>query len=107
MMAMHHLTPEEKLRLYWAVHEGLKPGGFYIEGDYVVTKGEEEELFKRYAEFRRMHPEAANGAYHIDILFCLETQLWLLLSAGFPKAEICWKGEQAAVFVAQNTEEER
>ena len=61
MMAMHHLTPEEKLRLYWAVHEGLKPGGFYIEGDYVVTKGEEEELFKRYAGFRRMHPEVANG----------------------------------------------
>ena len=107
MMAMHHLTPEEKLRLYWAVHEGLKPGGFYIEGDYVVTKGEEEELFRRYAEFRRMHPEVANGAYHIDIPFSPETQLWLFLSAGFPKAEICWKGEQAAVFVAQNTEEER
>ena len=80
---------------------------FYIEGDYVVTKGEEEELFKRYAEFRRMHPEVANGAYHIDIPFSPETQLRLLLSAGFPKAEICWKGEQAAVFVAQNTEEER
>jgi len=107
VMAMHHLTSEEKLHLYRSIYEGLKPGGFYIEGDYVVTKGEEEELFKRYAEFRRMHPEVANGAYHIDIPLCLETQLRLLFSAGFPKAEIRWKGEQAAVFVAQNTEEER
>ena len=107
VMAMHHLTPEEKLPLYRAIHKGLKPGGLFIEGDYVVTEVEEEELLKRYAEFRRMHPEVTNGAYHIDVPSCLETQLRLLLSAGFPKAEICWKGEQAAVFVAQNTEEEQ
>jgi len=101
VMAMHHLTPEEKLPLYRAIHKGLKPGGFYIEGDYVVTKGEEEELFKRYAEFRRMHPEVANGAYHIDIPFSPETQLRLLLDAGFAEVEVAWSGEGTAVFVAR------
>jgi tRNA (cmo5U34)-methyltransferase len=101
VMAMHHLAPGEKLRLYRAIHKGLKPGGLYIEGDYVVTEEEEEESLKRYAEFRRKYPEAANGAYHIDIPFCSETQLRLLSNAGFMRAETGWEGEQAAVFVAQ------
>jgi len=104
VMAMHHLTPGEKLHLYRAIHAGLKPGGHYIEGDYVVTKEEEEKLLKRYREFRQSNPDAKEGAYHIDIPFCPETQLRLLLSAGASKAEICWRGEQAAVFDARKRE---
>jgi tRNA (cmo5U34)-methyltransferase len=100
VMAMHHLTYEEKLRLYRSIYEGLKPGGLYIEGDDVVTGKEEEELLKRYDRLRRMYPEVANGAYHIDIPFCPETQLRLLSNAGFMTAETSWEGEQAAVFVA-------
>jgi len=100
IMAMHHFTYEEKLHLYRSIHEGLKPGGLYIEGDYVVTKEEEEELLQRYDRLRQAHPEIANGAYHIDIPFCPETQLHLLSNAGFLEVEIRWEGEQAAVFVA-------
>ena len=103
VMAMHHLTPEEKLSLYRAIYEGLKPGGLYIEGDYVVTKDEEEEFLQRYYGFRQRNPDAANGAYHIDIPFCPDTQLRLLLNAGFLTAEICWEGEQAAVFAARKS----
>jgi tRNA (cmo5U34)-methyltransferase len=100
VMAMHHLTRGEKLRLYRAIHKGLKPGGLYIEGDYVVTEEEEEESLKRYAEFRRKYPEAANGAYHIDIPFSPGTQVRLLLAAGFAEAEVGWNNGKAAVFVA-------
>jgi len=105
VMAMHHLTPEEKLSLYRKIRQGLKPGGLYIEGDYVVTEEEEEELLKRYHEFRQRNPDAKNGTYHIDIPFCPETQLRLLLDARFMKAEIRWEGEQAAVFVARKAGE--
>ena len=48
-----------------------------------------------------MHPEVANGAYHIDIPFSPETQLRLLLDAGFAEVEVAWSGEGAAVFVAR------
>ena len=103
VMTMHHLTHSEKLRLYRSVYSGLKPGGLYIEGDYVVTKEEEEECLKRYVQLRKTHPEASNGAYHIDIPFCPETQLQLFLNAGFTKPRIVWHNDQAAVFDAEKS----
>lgn len=101
VMAMHHLTHVEKLRLYRSIHKGLKPGGFYMEGDYVVSKDEEKESLDQYYRLREVHPEVASGAYHIDIPFCLDTQLRLLLSVGFTGAEIRWEEKRAAVFVAR------
>jgi tRNA (cmo5U34)-methyltransferase len=101
VMTMHHLTYNEKFRLYRSIYSGLKPGGSYIEGDYVVTEEEEKECLKRYERLRRTHPEVSNGAYHIDIPFCSETQLQLFLKAGFSGAQVSWKNGQAAVFAAR------
>ncbi len=39
VMAMHHLTPEEKLPLYHTIHKGLKPGGLYIEATMSSLRG--------------------------------------------------------------------
>jgi tRNA (cmo5U34)-methyltransferase len=99
-MTMHHLTYGEKLRLYRAIRRGLKPGGSYIEGDYVVSREEAAEHLARYQQFRREHPGVADGAYHVDIPFCIETQLELLSTAGFSEADVVWQAGAAAVFVA-------
>lgn len=101
VMTMHHLTHSEKLRLYRSVYSGLKPGGLYIEGDYVVSEKDEKECLERYLRLKQAHPEVLNGAYHIDIPCCSKTQLRLFLDAGFAEAQESWTNEQAAVFVAK------
>jgi tRNA (cmo5U34)-methyltransferase len=100
-MTMHHLTHDEKLGLYRSIRRGLKPGGSYIEGDYVVSREAEMEHLERYEELRRRHPEVADGAYHVDIPFSVETQLRLLSDAGFSEANLVWRAGAAAVFVAR------
>jgi tRNA (cmo5U34)-methyltransferase len=101
VMTLHHLTRAEKTRLYRAIHRGLKPGGSYIEGDYVVGKEGEEEHRERYRRLRRAHPEMAQGTYHVDIPFSIETQLALFSAAGFSETEVVWEGGEAAVFLAR------
>ncbi len=101
VMAMHHLTPEEKLLLYRSIHIGLRPGGLYIEGDYVVAEEEEKELLREYWKLRRANPEVANGAYHLDIPLSTKTQIRLLSNAGFAGVGITWSSDKAAVFTAR------
>lgn len=101
VMTLHHLTRLEKVRLYLALHRGLKPGGSYIEGDYVVSKEEEDERLEGYRRLRLTHPGVAQGSYHIDIPFSVETQLMLFFATGFSESEVAWQGGEAAVFVGR------
>ena len=41
---MHHLTGDVKLDMYSKIAHWLRPGGKYIEGDYVVSSAEERAL---------------------------------------------------------------
>jgi tRNA (cmo5U34)-methyltransferase len=100
-MTLHHLTRPEKMRLYQTIHRGLKPGGRYVEGDYLVSKEEEGECLERYRKLQQAHSEISRGAYHIDIPFSAETQRVLFSGAGFSEAEVVWKGGEAAVFLAR------
>jgi hypothetical protein len=67
----------------------------------VVSREEEKEHLERYEQLRREHPRVAEGAYHVDIPFCAETQLGLFSAAGFSEADVVWQAGAAAVFVAR------
>jgi tRNA (cmo5U34)-methyltransferase len=102
VMTLHHLLPPRKALLYTKIRRALKPGGGYIEGDYVVSKAEEERLtnaFRQTAD--SAGPGAEAGAYHLDIPLALETQRRLLLEAGFAGVEVIWHEGEAAVYVAR------
>ena len=42
--SLHHFTPEQKLELYKKIHAALRPGGFFLEADYIACCAEEEAL---------------------------------------------------------------
>jgi hypothetical protein len=97
---MHHLLPETKQGLYKRICRSLKPVGKYIEGDYVVSRKRERELLAAFQRKYAAIDAAREGSYHIDIPFCLDTQVELLLGAGFSEVDIAWHGHEAAVMVA-------
>ena len=38
--SLHHFTPEQKLELYKKIHAALRPGGFFLEADYIACSRE-------------------------------------------------------------------
>lgn len=83
---------EEKIRIYKKIQETLKPGGMYIESDFIV----DSMMMKQYqARYRRITQELAeqkySGYYHIDIPFSIELQKELLLSAGFSEVSVFYE----------------
>lgn len=102
VMAMHHLPPEPKRRLYTKIKTALKPGGLYIEGDYIAENNEEEgRMLATYNQQIAGLDGFQEGAYHIDIPFTVETQIKLLLEAGFATAEPLWREGPDAIFTAK------
>lgn len=86
---MHHLWPNEKLAVYRKVLEAIKPGGCYIENDFIVDPILGEQYKRRYDRITAALPARAKvGEYHIDIPCTLDTQLALLREAGFQRVEV-------------------
>ena len=51
--SLHHFTPEQKLELYKKIHAALRPGGFFLEADYIACCEEEETLLRAESARRR------------------------------------------------------
>lgn len=100
VMTLHHLLPEPKQALYERIRRALKPGGQYVEGDWVVAPEKEQALLEAHRAQVGERESAGEGAYHVDIPFSLATQRRLLRAAGFDKVEVVWQVEEAAVYVA-------
>jgi RimJ/RimL family protein N-acetyltransferase/phospholipid N-methyltransferase len=80
---MHHFLPEQKLPLYRDLHKTLKPGGFYLECDFIVDESMQKAYWARYERIMKNTPAEEIGRYHIDIPCSLETQKQLLTQAEF------------------------
>ncbi len=103
VMALHHLLPSPKCKLYDKIRKSLKGGGKYIEGDYVVSKRKERKFLSGYHETIKKYQLSLNKIYHIDIPFSIRTQIELLTKAGFNKVRTIWKKRKAAIFVAETS----
>ena len=101
VMTMHHLLPDPKLTLYRKILKSLKPGGLYIEGDYVVSEETSREMQSAYAELREKHGAVGDGLYHLDLPLTLPVQKRLLLEAGFGIVREHWKQGEAVVLSAE------
>ncbi|WP_409345473.1 class I SAM-dependent methyltransferase [Paenibacillus sp. MBLB4367] len=95
-MTMHHLLADDKLALYKKLHTALKPGGHYIEGDYVETPEREERWLEAYKSIVGL--EIPDLQYHYDIPCSIETELRLLVTAGFHDFQMVWQEETNAVY---------
>ena len=89
-MTMHHLRPEEKVEVYRKIFKTLRPGGEYIEGDFIVKDDLMAEQYRRRYEIitANLPDKAKAGEYHIDIPCTLDVQKKLLRDAGFSVIEV-------------------
>lgn len=97
VMTLHHLPPAEKAILYARLRASLRPGGVYVEGDYVVERVEELRLLSAYHEACRAGQSGAPQR-HIDVPASLVTEEELLGRAGFTDFRLWWREGDAAIY---------
>ena len=107
VMTLHHYTHEVKTDLYRRILRSLKPGGVYIESDYMIPMEEEDpqglENFY-FAEYERLKKEQGldqNQEYHYDTPCTVANQKKMLRDAGFSQVEEVWRQGFTAVLVAK------
>ncbi len=101
VMSFHHLMPEKKIALYKKIKNALKPGGMFVEGDYIVSPQEEKQLLEEFLEIKKGNPMLEDGQYHIDIPFSEETQIRVLKEAGFRDINVIFRTSKSNVIVAK------
>jgi len=75
--ALHHFTPEDKLRLFRKAYDSLRDGGMLINSDrYSPDQETEDNIFKAYEEKKDQFA-------HFDTPMWYENELELLKKAGF------------------------
>jgi tRNA (cmo5U34)-methyltransferase len=81
-LAVHHLDPAEKRKLFGCVHDALRPGGRFVLGDVVTADVQVAPLSNGYDK-----PDSARD------------QLVWLREAGFD-AELLWEHDDLALLRA-------
>lgn len=98
---LHHFPYEKKGKIYEKLFGALKPGGYYIEFDYVACCQEEEDLCReRLARARAKSALPPDCFLHIDTPLTLTHQTELMEAAGF-RARVLHRNGSTAVFRAE------
>ena len=102
VMALHHLRPAEKLRLYRQVWRTLRPGGMFVNSDYIVDDFEQERALRRRARDQRAgrSPELV---FHLDVPMCEASERRLLARAGFVDVDKAFENRKAKIVVARKS----
>jgi tRNA (cmo5U34)-methyltransferase len=79
--ALHHFTRDDKTVLYTKIYDCLRPGGLFINSDWVAQSQQEED--ERFLELEE-NPE---GRSHIDTPLTAENERIALENAGFSDIE--------------------
>ena len=87
--SLHHFSTEKKLKLFKKVYRAMKPGGVYLEGDYLACCQEEEDLLFDFCCRKRAEQGIPEESYiHFDTPLTAEHELALLKQAGF--SDVKW-----------------
>jgi tRNA (cmo5U34)-methyltransferase len=99
--SLHHFNEEQKLLIYRKAYNVLVLGGMFIEGDYTVNSLEKQEF--HIAENERLRTEAGimNGFFHYDTPLTTETQMSLVVSAGFSDVRVMRQWENTSIIKAR------
>jgi tRNA (cmo5U34)-methyltransferase len=97
--SLHHFTHAEKLALYRKLHGSMKPGGRFIDLDYVADDQAAEDA--GFADKERLHAESVlRGLHHIDAPCTAENEVRLLREAGFSRVDIVRNENNTALLSA-------
>lgn len=85
---LHHFTPEQKAGLFTRIRRALKPGGVYLQAEYVACCAEEETLLWNVLRRKRLRDGVPEDQFvHFDAPLTLERELALLRGAGFTRVD--------------------
>ena len=107
-LAIHHFHDEGKRSLYQRIHEGLSPGGVFVNAEHV--SGPTPLLDRYYQDWHEASARAAGSddaewalaldRMSHDELSPLEDQLDWLRNSGFTDVDCFWKDHFFAVMIA-------
>lgn len=88
VQSLHHFAPAQKGALYRRVYQALRPGGLFLEVDYIACCDEEETMLRDECARRRARDGIpAETFVHFDTPLTLPHELALLQKAGFSACE--------------------
>jgi len=86
---LHHYTAKKKETLFRKIFECLKPGGIYLECDYIATSQAIEDLAFSECRRRRLRDGIKDDVFvHFDTPLTLEHELNAIRTAGFKVVEL-------------------
>lgn len=100
--SLHHFTAEKKAGLFNKIYRALKPGGIYIECDYIASIPEIEKLTFEECRRRRERDGIPDGVYiHFDTPLTLEHELEAMRLGGFDEAALVEEINGTPIIVAK------
>ena len=85
---LHHFTAEKKRVVFEKIRRALKPGGVYIQADYIACCDEEEALTFDVCAKKRARDGIEEGTFvHFDTPLTLEHEMGAMRAAGFEQVE--------------------
>ena len=101
---LHHFPYEKKKRIYQKLYRALKPGGYYIECDYMVCCREEERLCLEQYEYKRKKSGLPGHVFvHLDIPLTLEHQVELMKYGGFQAVNVLYQNGGTVIVRAEKS----
>lgn len=86
---LHHFTMKKKKEIFTKLHRCIKPGGIYLECDYIADTQEIEDLLFAECERRRKRDGISSETFvHFDTPLTLEHEMQAMQEAGFAKVEL-------------------
>lgn len=95
-MSLHHWLPEEKAKLFERIFGAVKPGGVYVENDYLLTEGTPDQIDAKeecgIEERRRLDAENPSMTHvHLDVPLSVKSEIALLEKVGFTNVHEVWR----------------
>lgn len=102
--SLHHYTAGKKTELFRKIYRALKPGGVYVECDYIASIPEIEELAFAECRRRRERDGIPEGSYiHFDTPLTLEHELSAMRAGGFREAGLVEELDGTPILLARKT----
>lgn len=99
--SLHHFKPAKKLELFEKIYHALRPGGIFINTDYIACSDEEENLLMEFYDQKRAREGIPDNIFvHFDIPLTAEHETELLYKVGFKSAELVSSIKGASTIVA-------
>ena len=105
---LHHFTAEKKAGLFKKIYRALKPGGVYIECDYIAGDSDVEELAFSECRRRRERDGVPDGEYiHFDTPLTLEHELSAIRAGGFEEVSLVENLKGTPIIIAKKQGRQR